>query len=635
MLRVDTLGGRLAALAILALLAGAGLWTYGWLVGSPSGGPRFELADTSSPRLEAQWPAGGDRPVELRVDSSHGPVRKLEGRRIALTPFADEANFEWRLHASDGGWAAVGRGSLAGGDLRALWRFQDGDPQATLEMSLSDVPLSTLLERDLRGTVRLPDGEMRASDPSMGLADRSALDLPHRLDPWTPTWLAWRGEQARLGIVGWTGDGVELARSEEGFEITFDLWRREDHPGLEACSNDGESSPTLDLTATATYQFGKTPAILRGRYPNGSMAALAPIFDLPSAHPDTTLHEGGAAGPDDWAARTRTLAFGHSETDDPRYGNGGLLGHGLGGTVVVPGDWYDHSAVESLRDELDERALEVAARGDSPKEASGLRSHLGGTPACASLLGDGESTPPAVVVSETVPFRSKLTSAIHSDAGSAAPRLSPPSAPIAAGARPFRLDGTRPQFLEEVLSEQNLDRLERERGLGTFATPLLGTRNPLVAAAKEALLSPERHGAWTLASAFATALVDLEITADSRPLVVRSLADLVDYWREARRTRLHWTHEGTLLVRSASDAPIRGFTLVADGVELSSSALSLEPDGDPTVRRFDHETGPGRPSPQTSITWDLAPETTYRLDFGDRTSALFEATPVEWHLERE
>ncbi len=622
------------ALGALAIVATTGVWLS--MRGPDDGRPTdLNLPEDTADDLKADWSTDPDRQIEITVDSERGPVWRLPDDSIKLTPIEpNSAEVEWRRHQTDHGTVLVGRAPIEQGEFRAIWHFRRGDPQATLTIAVSGLSLPTLRQQQLTGSLQVPDGKFRASGGYLGVTGGADLELPHDISPWEPAWLEWQRGDRRLAVRGWTGDGLSLTRSADGSEIEFDLWRPEAHAAVERCQLDDDSPPTLDLRATATFQFGGAPTVFASRFPDRARAALTPIFDLPSAHPDTTLHRGAPTGPRDWTERARTLAYGHSNPDDPRYGNGGLLGHGLGGTIVVPSDWSRHEAVESFRENLSDSALDVATRGVSSGEGKAFKTLVGEQEMTCSALLEADTGGLTVVADDTVPFRGEPTSATATEPDDASPRLSPPSTPIASSARLYRLDGTRPQLVDELLADNSLDRLQRRRGLAVFATPLLGTRNPLIPAAKEALLSPERHGEWTLESSFASALVDLEITSETSSLAVRSVANLVDHWRRARRTAMRWNHQGELLVRSSAEQKLHGFTLVFDGAALDPSRVSID-GAEPEVETTDQTAGPGTPTPQTWISWDLASEKTYRLSFGDQTAELVDVQSVDWQIESE
>ena len=621
-------------MSALALVATTGAWlaTHGSDTDRPTD---LDLPAGTAEELEPDWPADSDRQIEIVFDSERGPIWRLRETSVTLTPIEpDLAELEWRRHQTNRGTVLVGRAPMQQGEFEAIWHFHQGDPQATLTIEVSGISVPTLRQEELTGNLQIPDGKFRAADGYLGVTEGADLELPHNISPWEPAWLEWQRADRRFAVRGWTGDGLSLTRSTEGFEIRFDLWRPEAHTAIQRCQFDDDSPPTIDLRATATFQFGDAPRVFASRFPDRTRAALAPVFDLPSAHPDTTLHRGTPNVARDWAARARTLAFGHSNPDDPRYGNGGLLGHGLGGTIVVPADWSHDEAVQSFREDISDSALEVATRGVSSREGKGFETLVGEEETTCSSLLEADTDGLTVVADDTIPFRGSPTSATAPEPDDASPHLSPPSTPLASSARLYRLDGTRPQLVDELLAETAVDRLKRRRGLAVFATPLLGTRNPLIPAAKEALLSPERHGEWTLKSSFSSALVNLEITDEASSLAVRSVASFVDYWRRARRAVVHWNQRGELLVRSSAEQTVHGFTLVVDGVALDPSRVSLE-DTEPTVETADHTHGSGTPTPQTWISWDLASDTTYRLSFGDKTSELFDPQPVNWHIQSD
>ena len=499
-----------------------------------------------------------------------------------------------------------------------------------LSVGFHDLPLEVLRKQPITLSLEVPKSQVVASDGALGLAE---VEAPYRIDPWDPAWLQWRLEDSAVTVADWSGDGLTVRPSKQGdaLAIDFHVWRPELHPAVSNCTGGKEKGGQLgvDLDASARVVFGRDAPVFPSRFPAGREAALLPLFDTARSHPDSTLHRGGPDGPDEWAERTRTLVYGHSDPDDPRYGNGGLLGHGLGGTVAVDSTHASSKPVVSLRREFEESDVDIALRNSLSNEKKEVGVSIHDAFSCQAIV-DRNQGELQTVIGDVSPFRDKLTFA-GSTGAEGRPFVSPPTGSFATFARPLRLDGTRPQLIDHALSAEALDRLVSARGFALFSTPFLATRNPLTPVATEALLEPERHGKWTLAAPFAAALADLELYAETQPVSVTSLDRMVGFWRDARRVRRAWTPKGQLVVARTANRGLAGYTLVVDGFDLPADSITISNADKVDVRRTHHRGSTGT-RPQTWISWNLDPKTKYRIDFGDRADEIFSASPVRWKL---
>lgn len=637
-------GGIAAMLVVFGALAGAWLWRS--YVSKP------QLAEhPPKPSLSTSFSPDEGTSLDLLVDSSRGPLLDgPENAPIELTPiFTSEPNLRWSTTETDWGDRIVGRGRLHDGELSYRWSLSEGDPQIQLSIRLADIPLSLLRNKDIRATIRLPPGTLEGIAPPFG--DSSKFEaLPAEIDAWSPFWIAWHGDDHTLTFTDWTGDGGRIRRTENQKPHALDLflWRHRKHPALENCTQTGDDSdtddPKLTLRASLSLVHGSVPRVVPWRLPDNQLAALTPIFDTPESHPDTVLHRASPDDPEDWRSRAETLVFGHSNPEDPRYGNGGLLGHDLGGTIVLPGSWADTEPVAAFRETTSDSTVGLAVRrdGSSGDESPLSRTtHIDDTPRCEAIIGKRPNRPHVVATNESA-FREKLPS----------DGFSSPFGPVSTHVSAPMLDGTRAELVDSVLADPSLQSLVNQRSMTAFSTPLLGSRDPTIPAANEALLSPERDGHWTLTAPFASTLASLELFRENRPLEVTTPERVVSYWRRARKTLRRWTSDGALLIRNDRSEPLAEFSLLVDGARLEQADLEMtteptdrhdRPPSDETAER--HSTPPAldlaHPSsqtdtarPQTLIAWTLRPETTYRLEFTGDVEKLSFPSSVRWQIRR-
>ena len=619
----------LIAGSIGAVVVGAGalLWT---VLGGSDHQPDAPATD-DRPRLAGDWSTDRADPISVSVDPRRGPLWQQD-QPLPLLPRPPRGEpITWTHRSTADGAAIEGTTTWRGVPMSLSWEVQQGDPQARISLRVDQVPLSTLREHELTGRIVLPEGAVQLLDAKLRPQTWEGSQ-PTALSGWHPTWVRWQNDSSALTISDWTGDGLELHRRDDGtIAVDFHVWTPAAHPTIADCKRgDSDDPPLVTLSASATVTIGEAPPVFASRFPGGSQAALVPIFDTQSSATDTTLQRGSPEGPVDWAARARTLIFGHSHPDDPRYGNGGLLGHGLGGTVVVDASMAADEPVAQLRQEVGHHDLGVAVRGAPPEQSPPFATRIQTKPPCRQLLetaGAKTVNPPSALIETFVPLRggaSNLLASPKDDGGF----VGPPGPPASTSVRPERLDGRRPSLLDRAFAPEVLERLVDQHGLAVVDTPLLGSRNPLIPAAKEALLHPERQGEWTLSAPFTSALTDLELLGEAHPLEVSSLSGIIDFWRDARRTERRWTPEGDLLVATPGTKPLPGYTLVVDGARLSRETIAI--DGAPG---FQLRTTPASTPPRTWIFWRLEPDQIYRLSFDSLPDGFQKLTPADWKID--
>lgn len=622
--------GTLKRYALLALLGVGGIGVVAVIsafVSATGSDAPPRLADGAE-QLADEWSGEGAEPVRLRLDGSSGPTWvRDDGGKVELAPASTERSVDWERVETSDGHRLVGTADDGDTALQYEWLFRSGDPQARFTIRIPEIDVEKLRSDSFSTSFELPTGELQALGRRLQPRSVEEKELPHRVGPMIPQWLQWRSAGRTVTLDGWTGDGWSLREGSDGESLRLELhvWRPERHPAVQNCSDPSDDGTgTVALEAAATVTFAAAPRVVPSIIPEGEAAGAIPIFDAPEAHPDATFHGVRPDDPEDWTARAKTLAYGHSDSSDPRYGNGGLLGHDLGGTVVVPSKWADTDSVRSFARATADSGVDVAVRGARELPGDGEGRPLSSTlvaeePHCGALFGAEGTATPSIAVPDFREFRGTF------DAES----LYTATGPAPSSARPYRLDGSRSELLDSALSSDLLRTLIDHRDVAAFATPLVGSRDPLVPAAKEALLKPERHGAWTVSPPFAESLANLSILRETEPIWVGSLSEWSEYWKRTRNARRRWTPEGDLRLRASGEEGVRGFTLLVGGAHLSDEDVAVEGADRVALRRGTAPTARAERARQTWMSWDLEPGESTRVRFGP-DSPVSAMPPVRW-----
>ncbi len=531
---------------------------------------------------------------DVAVDAAHGPALRLAGgETILLTPASDALSLSgWHVVHRKHRVSVVADGHLGAAKARATWTFVDGNPNAYLALHLRGVPAHALAGNIAFG-LRLADGELRTLSPT-----RSADLLPHPV--------RWHSGDTTLTLSNWSGDALQADPTKH--EIALRLWTASRHPGFQAC----EAAPdklTVDLDAHLVVTIGQTSSAFRWPFAAGNEALLVPVFDTPAHLADPELARVAARDAERWVLRARTLIYGHSNPQDPRYGNGGLLGHGLGATVVVPQQFAGDPKVAALAKELAGTRVELAARSataEGPLSASRVLAK----PSCAQLVGAKGAPVPATLIADADTGRGRSTLGLARGA-------------LAATVLPHAFDGRRSQLLSRGLSTEGLSVLVDTHGARVFAAPLVATRNPLIGAAKESLLDPERDGNWTVAQPLAGSLADMELWHEETPLLVTDLSQATTYLSQMSQVQWWWNGSGQLVVYNPSKHRVRGLTLAFTGtVRPKSGAKKAGAVHTRSVALNDD-------AALTLLWWDVPPGT-HALAVEREGSKLSRPAPVKW-----
>ncbi|MEZ4461687.1 MAG: hypothetical protein R3E66_18585 [bacterium] len=474
----------------------------------------------------AVWP-GGD---PIRVHPTQGTMPLDPQHVLALTPATEGATWtDWSLTTGEAATEMRRTGALRGMQTTARWVFSNGNPQLVFEWSTPTLPHDAAGEEILL-SFELPAGDVRYVDAQQRVVPFVGKDVV--IPPAAPRWLEWRGAQRTLVFSQWTADQMRITPVESGVRLDLVVWDPAMH--VEA---DCVPEPGPGLKASMMLTVGEEPAIFAARLADGRQSAIVPIFV--DGGTSAIAQEGASLNAADYARRVRTLALGHSDSEDPRHGNGGLVGASLGGTFLA-------SAEQLAADEVG--AVSQALAGTT-----------------VDLAVDNQSTT-ARIQCETMEGRKTLVDLRAGAAWEGNYHNDVASVPPVDGGWPTVwttpvLDGSREAVTDQILSKPYLDQARRDRAVIVFQTPLVATRNPLVDAFNHSLIVPERQGQWTIAPEFERRLADLELDQEVSWHAVLSADALMGQIRSSQAMKIVREADGSWTV----NGKMSGLTLVIPG----------------------------------------------------------------------
>ncbi|MFU8803940.1 MAG: hypothetical protein ACNA8W_09050 [Bradymonadaceae bacterium] len=548
---------------------------------------------TAEAETRPRWAAPDHAPrLEVRHDGEGFALGLPEGPSLLRMPLPTGLE-EPTWDAQQRGTTSILslRGTLRGAAFLASWVFVEGDPQVAFTATLTDLP-TTELEHVIGLSMEMEADSARIIDGSLRMRD-----VPLGTEEFALHWIGLELDEAHITLSTPRATDLRITRRNENMAIDLILWDGDHSPWPDECQNE---DARLDLHARTMITIGAAPAFAVSPLPSGFEAALVPMFTEPL---DRDLRPGAARDAEDWMARARTLLYGHSSPEDPRYGNGGLLGSNFGGVLALPEHIWEDPSVQAWTSTLFETRVDLVPQ-DSPPFARHPSPAVAVNDRCPAALEAVQHNRPALFVGwETTPVAELATDPFT------------PGYPILIEAA--RLDGRRTSLVEGVLSRSQLEHWTRERGILFFSTPLVATRNPLVGAAEQALLEPEPEGNWTLDPEVARALGRVELLQETRRLFITSPSALHGRAQATRDITLWWNEAGTLVVQNQSMDPLEGFTLAIPGAaEVTFAAL------DGAV-----ESGQRIEDGDLWIWWDLEPGATYSVSWQAPTLA-----PVRWSM---
>ncbi|MFU8807295.1 MAG: hypothetical protein ACNA8W_26030, partial [Bradymonadaceae bacterium] len=421
------------------------------------------------------WPAPDDAPrIEVRYDNE-GFTLALSTQGPPLMKMPLPENLErprWDMDQSGSASILTLRGRLRGAEFLGTWTMIQGDPQIAFTASLTN-----LAPAELEHVIALP---MQFQAESVRVMDGSLRRRAAPLDTEASSlhWIGMELLEAHLIISSPRAANLRMTRYSERTEVELILWAGPDSHWPRGC---GEETPGIDLHARQIITVGDAPAFALSPLSSGFEAALVPLFTEPLT---AELRPGAARDTEDWMARTRTLLYGHSTPEDPRYGNGGLLGSNFGGVVALPVPIWEVPEVQEWADSLSLSRVDLVPQ-NSPPFAPYPRPAVAAEERCPAALEAVQHNRPALFVGPETTRTADL--AAHPFT---------PGYPLLVEAA--RLDGRRASLVDGVLSRDQLQRWTEDRGILFLSTPLIATRNPLAGVAAQTLLEPESEGNWTL-----------------------------------------------------------------------------------------------------------------------------------------
>jgi hypothetical protein len=526
----------------------------------------------------------GPRGVDLKLADSKEPL-------VSMVLPGEPGQTQWNRREEDHRHVLEAIVPLGGGRLRVSWTFVEGDPQIEVTLSWVSIPpvgLSTPVSLEIMGS----PNSVRALGTDLRLKDLAAESLVE-----SAAWSSMRFEDAQVSLSSVHGAGLRIGRSRENATAELVLWE-----GVEWSETCPDDAPAVDLHARMVLTIGEVPPVAVSALPFGAEAALVPIFFEPG---EAGQAQAAAQDAADWLKRARTLLYGHSRTEDPRYGNGGLLGSNFGGVVAMPEFIWEDPSVQDWSALLTDARVDLIPQ-QTPPMAARPRPVLATVNPCAAMMEALDA--------------GRLGLRVE-DEPTQPGELSGPG--LAAGKRPLldipRLDGRRHGLVDGVLSRHYLDRLVEQRQILYFSTPFMATRNPLVAMAQQSLLEAEPQGHWTLHAEVARALGRVELMQETGRLVMTSAGDLARRQSLLEEVSMWWTPSGELLLFNGSEEVVPGLTL---GVG-TSAPITVKSHGGQEVPFDEEQTDSVR-----WLWWDLEPNNGYTLVIEDTG-----LSPMVWKLE--
>lgn len=660
---------RYAAIATAAaLVLGALLWAlreepgaapdaappppdHGWIAGPAA--PTYTL------KLDAQghpWlldPKGAPlADLGLLWQADYGEPEGAAGCALdKICLHQEDAPLAWTLQGDDPGQIKL-QGSYKGrfAQVEATWSAQPGAPFLHLEVRVTALGQSWPDREAL--SFSLPD---RAA--AMGRDLRFVSVQPgqrHHIGRWTPKRVI-AGEQGRA--LHWSADGwqgLEVEAQEQSTRVTLEWEDARNHPfsTMADCSQPEGQARWLArdrqervageaLSRRATFQLGHTWAAWPGRAPQGHGGAVALIDTQAATTP----------------GRLSAMLWGHSDVEEPRYGNGGVLGHQLKVTRAL----FSGPSGLGQRDigELARRANSLGVRvanGSASAEADPMdleeagmglmREHKASTwvdalTSCRDFHGEGwrqgQDGLPGLLARHR--YRNLwsprgLTTAPGSlnvlrpqDRGERAPWLwtwrSPELSLEVFGT--VDLTGSR-QRVKRRLNPTALERLSKERGvlLGRVALDQTHTEGSL---SPDGLVSQESPGRYVSTPELENILFDLAHLQEEGQLWITDLESLLDRLRGLEQLQLTVGPQGRLHLHNVGATALEGLTLHLPGAQYTAQVGGQPLSGALSASQ-------GKQAPETLIWLDLPAGASAQIELKDPQGATVQPLlPVQWTLE--
>ncbi len=477
---------------------------------------------------------------------------------------------------------AIHTGALS--RVEATWTIREGDPRVSLKVAveyLEDAwPDREAVELELFDRPAALGRDLRFA----------AIDVQHKAvsDRWTPhRVIAGAGDRA-LQLTAWGFEAMEVTGTATGGRVSLEIDDARNHPfrpmadcatpegALERAAQDRRARKKGDrLDLQAELWIGHTWGPMLSRLPAGRQAALALIDD----------------GPAPEARKLAAILWGHSDPTDPRYGNGGLLSHELTMTRSIPSGGGDEALAELIKN-VSEMGVRVAAQslpGEGAKLGHAVL--LDRFKGCDDFHGKGWRA--GALPEDLAYVWSGMTpEADRDDLNMLRPGQRALRTPILwshnRASRPLaffhtlNLAAGRTRLLGQQLTQANLDRLVKERGILAARVELDTVSGSAEAQKLDGMIVAQDEGHFATTGDLETRLFEMKQLVETGDLWIAGLEDLAGRLQALDHVRVRPLADGRLRIKNAGEGNIEALTIGLPGsgyaVELKGQALAAQRD---------------------------------------------------------
>ena len=457
---------------------------------------------------------GGER-IVVELDSAP-QWRDSAGALLLSGPTPNAIEMSWSHQEAEGWKLATGSGHGDGVDLYAQIWSAPGYPQVIIDFDAQISADAAAEPLTVATSTPGDDAQMisAALQPTQVDSDNMGADL-----------LALASHKGPLKMHSPGAAHGQLVDVGDTAEVEWSIW-----PGLDEelnCSDTASGHYRASLRLV--IQFGDQPLAAPLPAPPDTDSLGTPIFVDAPASGGNAWEDGRARNAEDFASRLRTLAYGHSDRDDPRHGNGGLLAAGMGAIFAVPHDWWDEPPVESLRRSLRDTEIDAVRIDDPSSQIQITDGDL-----CEHLTGDGPaSDSPSTLVVKA-----------DGDRPFELPLAGPVPAVLVAGSSSTE----RSQLLDRLFPSPHTDSLFADGSHRGVFIPVVATRNPLEGISSQNILSPDRGGEWTLHDTLTRRLGRYEMSHRHDAHQSTGLSGLQRLRQGQQKSVTGWNPDGTIAI---------------------------------------------------------------------------------------
>ncbi len=518
--RTKTIVGGLLALVVVIVVAAAFLWPR------PVEEPEFELtADREAPLPYSEaWSAtDAEDLIHLDLETGLPTWRSSSDQMIFEGPAIEQIAWEW-TPSTVGGWNLLsGTGEREGVQIATHIWTAPTFPAAIIDMDaiVEGPALSTPL--DVLTTIPAGSSQLLTAF----LTEQSAEDG----EEWPIIGARFSEVDPTLQVHspdGATGT-VRKRDSDQSTQIFWNLWPALDE--LTPCLIEEGARRRVSLRLILT--FGDHPAAVAPPVPYRARGMGTPIFTDPPRRTDDAWADGRSRDALEFSRRLRALAFGHSDSEDPRYGNGGLLAAGLGASFAIPAHWWDAEPIVELRASLSNTEIELLPAGH-PDQIDEITAGtlLGSEFHCSSVAQQSAHQPETLIITGNEERAFEI----------------PVASPLPQLMEVGQASTDREHLLNRLFEINRPDSLFSSGNHRVLLFPVVATRNPLEDIAAEEILSPDRGGHWTLHDSLTRRFSMWEFTPESADFSAISLQRLREHRWQQSASLPFFEPDGTLRI---------------------------------------------------------------------------------------